>query len=62
MRRRSIGTPLTIGIVLALLVIALAIGWQVLVWTGARPPSAGLGNLSLLRRSVGSDSAVAFGA
>ena len=54
MRRRSIGTPLTIGIVLALLVIALAIGWQVLVWTGARPPSAGLGNLSLLLLVLGS--------
>ncbi|MCG8589243.1 MAG: HAMP domain-containing histidine kinase [Proteobacteria bacterium] len=30
--RRSIGTPLTIGIVLTILVLTLAVGWWVLVW------------------------------
>ena len=37
MARRSIGTPLTIGIVLAVLLVALAVGWQVLageLWRG----------------------------
>lgn len=32
MARRSVGQPLTIGIVLMLLLIALAVGWQILVW------------------------------
>jgi len=32
--RRSIGTPLTIGIVAMLLLSLLAAGWQVLVWSG----------------------------
>lgn len=32
MPRRSIGGPLTIGIVSMVLVLALAVGWQVLVW------------------------------
>jgi len=36
-RRRSIGMPLTVGIVLMVLLLALAIGWQVLVWSDARP-------------------------
>ena len=40
--RRSIGPPLTIGIVLMLLLVALAVGWQVLVWSGASPPDPGL--------------------
>jgi signal transduction histidine kinase len=31
-RRRSIGFPLTLGIVLLVLVLALAVGWQLLVW------------------------------
>lgn len=31
--RRSIGGPLTVGIVLMVLLLALAVGWQVLVWT-----------------------------
>lgn len=35
--RRSIGAPLTVGIVLMVLVLALAVGWQVLVWSGSRP-------------------------
>ncbi len=35
--RRSIGAPLTVGIVLVLLVLVLAVGWQVLVWSGSSP-------------------------
>lgn len=35
-RRRSIGMPLTVGIVLMVLLLALAVGWQVLVWSDAR--------------------------
>jgi signal transduction histidine kinase len=36
-RRRSIGMPLTVGIVLMVLLLALAVGWQVLVWSDTRP-------------------------
>jgi two-component system sensor histidine kinase SenX3 len=39
MSRRSTVTPLTIGIVLMLLLLTLAVGWQVLVWTD-RPDAA----------------------
>jgi signal transduction histidine kinase len=35
--RRSIGTPLALGIGLAILVVALAIGWQILVLDDPRP-------------------------
>ena len=42
MARRSIGPPLTIGIILMLLLLALGVGWQVLVWSGASPPDPGL--------------------
>ena len=35
--RRSIGAPLTVGIVLGVLVLALAVGWQVLVRSGSSP-------------------------
>ena len=41
MKRRSIGGPLAIGIVSMVLVLALAVGWQILVWR--RGPSAGSG-------------------
>jgi two-component system sensor histidine kinase SenX3 len=34
MARRSIGGPLTIGIVSMVLVLVLAVGWQILVWRG----------------------------
>jgi two-component system sensor histidine kinase SenX3 len=34
MARRSIGGPLTIGIVSMVLVLMLAVGWQILVWRG----------------------------
>lgn len=33
--RRSIGAPLAVGIILMVLLIALAVGWQVLVWSGS---------------------------
>ena len=39
MSRRSTVTPLTIAIVLILLLLTLAVGWQVLVWTD-RPDAA----------------------
>jgi two-component system sensor histidine kinase SenX3 len=39
MSSRSTVTPLTIGIVLILLLLTLAVGWQVLVWTD-RPDAA----------------------
>ena len=39
MSSRSTVTPLTIGIVLMLLLVTLAVGWQVLVWTD-RPDAA----------------------
>ena len=42
MQRRSLGTPLALGGVLLLLVLALAVGWQLLVWSGARPVGGGL--------------------
>ena len=35
--RRSIGAPLTIGSVGVLLLLALAVSWQVLVWSGNEP-------------------------
>ena len=41
MRRRSIGIPLAIGIVLLVLLISLAVGWQVLVWSDAQPVDRG---------------------
>jgi len=43
--RRSIGIPLALGIVLALLVLALAVGWQILVVGDARSVAAGLSTL-----------------
>ena len=40
--RRSIGTPLALGIGLAILVVALAVGWQILVLDDPRPLASGL--------------------
>ena len=40
--RRSIGIPLALGIVLAILLLALAVGWQILVVGDPRPVAAGL--------------------
>ena len=45
MARRSIGFPLTLGIILLILVLVLAVGWQVLVWSGAGSVERGLTNL-----------------
>ncbi len=45
MARRSIGFPLTLGIVLLILVLVLAVGWQILVWSGAGSVERGLTNL-----------------
>lgn len=42
MPRRSLGFPLALGLVLLLLVLALAVGWQILVWSGVRPGAEGL--------------------
>jgi signal transduction histidine kinase len=43
--RRSIGFPLTLGVVLLVLVLALAVGWQVLVWSESDPLQRGLTDL-----------------
>lgn len=43
--RRSIGIPLAIGIVLAILLLALAVGWQILVVGDPRHVAAGLTRL-----------------
>ncbi|MEE3328314.1 MAG: HAMP domain-containing sensor histidine kinase [Myxococcota bacterium] len=40
-KRRSIGAPLAVGIVLMLLVLSLAVGWQLLVFSDIEPMSAG---------------------
>jgi len=45
LNRRSIGQPLTVGIVLMLLLIALAVGWQVLVWSDLGPQEPQLRSL-----------------
>jgi signal transduction histidine kinase len=43
--RRSIGFPLAVGVVLLLLVLALAVGWQVLLVSDIRAASRGLSSL-----------------
>jgi len=43
--RRSIGFPLVVGVVLLLLVLALAVGWQVLLVSDVRIASRGLAGL-----------------
>ena len=45
MSRRSIGFPLALGIVLLVLVLALAVGWQILVWNESDPLQRGLTDL-----------------
>ncbi len=45
MPRRSIGFPLTIGIVLTVLALALAVGWQILVVSDLAPVARGLTGL-----------------
>ncbi len=46
--RRSIGVPLAIGIVSMVLVLALLVGWQILVWRDTAAPSAELTPLDLV--------------
>jgi signal transduction histidine kinase len=46
--RRSIGVPLAIGIVSMVLVLALSVGWQILVWRDATKPSQALTPLDLV--------------
>jgi len=43
--RRSIGFPLAVGVVLLLLVLALAVGWQILLVSDVRAASQGLSTL-----------------
>jgi signal transduction histidine kinase len=52
--RRSIGVPLALGIVLALLTAALAVGWQVLVVGDWRPVAQGLTTLHWVLIVLGS--------
>jgi len=53
MPRRSIGAPLTVGIVLMVLLLALAAGWQVLVWTDFDTVAEGLTPLNRLLLVLG---------
>lgn len=43
--RRSIGFPVTLGVVLTIMVLALAVGWQILVFSDARAVAKGLTTL-----------------
>ena len=54
MRRRSIGGPLIIGIISMVLVLALAVGWQILVWRDASGLDAGLSRLDAVLFVLGS--------
>lgn len=54
MPRRSIGGPLAIGIVSMVLVLALAVGWQILVWRDGSQPASGLSTLDMLLFVLGS--------
>lgn len=51
--RRSIGGPLAIGIVSMVLVLALAVGWQILVWRDDGEPAAGLSTFDAVLFSFG---------
>jgi signal transduction histidine kinase len=54
MPRRSIGGPLVIGIISMVLVLALAIGWQILVWRDDSQAGAGLSRLDAVLFVLGS--------
>jgi len=54
MPRRSIGGPLVIGIVSMVLVLALAIGWQILVWRDDSQAGAGLSRFDAVLFVLGS--------
>ncbi len=45
MARRSIGLPLAVGVVLLLLLLTLAVGWQILLVSDLRGPARGLAPL-----------------
>ena len=48
MPRRSIGGPLTIGIVSMVLVLALGVGWQILVWRDEPGAEAGMSTFDMV--------------
>jgi signal transduction histidine kinase len=54
MPRRSIGGPLVIGIISMVLVLVLAIGWQILVWRDDSQAGAGLSRLDAILFVLGS--------
>ncbi len=54
MSRRSIGGPLVIGIVSMVLVLALAVGWQILVWRDDSGLDSGLSRLDAVLFVLGS--------
>jgi signal transduction histidine kinase len=54
MARRSIGVPLTVGIVMLLLLLALAAGWQVLVWSDRSPATGEVPTLDWVLLVLGS--------
>jgi len=54
MARRSIGGPLTIGIVSMVLVLALAVGWQILVWRDDAGLTSGFSRLDAVLFVLGS--------
>jgi signal transduction histidine kinase len=54
MARRSIGFPLTLGIVLTVIAVTLAVGWQILVVADLASVARGLSTLQWLLISLGS--------
>ena len=54
MTRRSIGFPLTLGIVLTLIAVSLAVGWQILVVADLEPVTRGLTTVQWLLIGLGS--------
>ena len=54
MPRRSIGLPLTVGIVLTLIAVGLAVGWQILVVADLGPVARGLTTVQWLLIGLGS--------
>ena len=54
MARRSIGFPLTVGIVLTLIAVGLAVGWQILVVADLAPVTRGLTTVQWLLIGLGS--------
>ena len=56
--RRSIGFPLTLGIVLTLVALALAVGWQILVFSDAGIVARGFSTVDWILFILG---AVSFG-